>query len=431
MDHATWGAAPAPPAPAPSSTATAPTTRPERIEAIDALRGFAVLGILAVNIQAFAMIGAAYSNPSAYGSLGGANGLVWWLTHVLFDSKFMAIFSMLFGAGIVMLTDRLEARGAKVARIYYRRTLLLLVMGLLHAHLLWYGDVLYLYGVCGLVLYFARRLSPGKLIAVGAPVLAVASLVFLAAGLSMPSWPEAEVASFAAQWRPDAEAVAREVAVYRSGWLTQMQERVPSALGMQTFFTLVWGLWRAGGMMLIGMGLYKLGVLSGLASRRTYLTMLAAGLLVGLPVVVLGAWRMEETGWAHDYAMFLGSQYNYWGSVLVSLGWTAAVMLLWRAASRAWPMQSLVAVGRMALSMYLAQTLVCTTIFYGHGLGLFGQVERVGQAAIVAAIWVAQLLLAPWWLARFRFGPAEWLWRSLTYWRRQPFRREPAAAVAA
>jgi uncharacterized protein len=247
----------------------------------------------------------------------------------------------------------------------------------------------------------------------------------------MPSWPEAEVASFAAQWRPDAEAVAREVAVYRSGWLTQMQERVPSALGMQTFFTLVWGLWRAGGMMLIGMGLYKLGVLSGLASRRTYLTMLAAGLLVGLPVVVLGAWRMEETGWAHDYAMFLGSQYNYWGSVLVSLGWTAAVMLLWRAASRAWPMQSLVAVGRMALSMYLAQTLVCTTIFYGHGLGLFGQVERVGQAAIVAAIWVAQLLLAPWWLARFRFGPAEWLWRSLTYWRRQPFRREPAAAVAA
>jgi uncharacterized protein len=175
-------------------------------------------------------------------------------------------------------------------------------------------------------------------------------------------------------------------------------------------------------MMLIGMGVYKLGLLSGSASARTYSTMLAVGLLIGLPIVAFGAWSMEASGWAHDYAMFIGSQYNYWGSVLVCLAWSAGVMLLWRAAGRAWITRSLAAVGRMALTMYLMQTLVCTTIFYGHGLGLFGQVERVGQAGIVVAIWALQLALAPWWLARFRFGPAEWLWRSFTYGRRQPFR---------
>jgi uncharacterized protein len=123
----------------------APVDQVERIRSLDVLRGFALLGILPVNIQVFAMIDAALFNPTAYGDLTGVNRLVHTLTHLLFDQKFMTIFSMLFGAGIVLLSERIEARGGSSAKVHYSRTLWLIVFGVLHAHLLWYGDILYTY----------------------------------------------------------------------------------------------------------------------------------------------------------------------------------------------------------------------------------------------------------------------------------------------
>jgi uncharacterized protein len=170
------------------------------------------------------------------------------------------------------------------------------------------------------------------------------------------------------------------------------------------------------------MALYRLGVLSAQRSAACYSWMIIAGVLIGLPLVAYGVHWNEANAWGPQ-SMFYGFQFNYWGSIPVSLGWIGAVMLLCRSGMLAWLRSRLAAVGRLAFSNYILQSLICTTIFYGHGFGLFGEVERVGQIAIVAGIWLFQLLVSPLWLRRFRFGPLEWLWRSLTYGRRQPFVR--------
>jgi uncharacterized protein len=171
------------------------------------------------------------------------------------------------------------------------------------------------------------------------------------------------------------------------------------------------------------MALFKQGVFSAARSTRFYTGLLVAAAAAGIPAAIYGTWRNFGAQWDVRYSFFIGSQYNYWGSILVSLGWIALVMLACRHEVARGFTARLSAVGRMALSNYLAQSLVCTTIFYGRGLGLYGGVDRVGQALIVAGIWMLQLALSPWWLARFRFGPCEWAWRSLTYGRPQPMRR--------
>ena len=184
------------PAP-PDQPEAAPVADNARIDAIDVLRGFALLGILVMNIQSFAMPQAAYFNPTAYGDLEGANLYVWLAGRMFADQKFMTVFSMLFGAGIVLMAGRAEARGGSVGRAHYRRMGWLAVIGLLHAHLLWYGDILFTYAVCGMVLYPLRHLSPGRLLALGTTLLAVGSAFSVGAGMSLPYWPEEALAAFA------------------------------------------------------------------------------------------------------------------------------------------------------------------------------------------------------------------------------------------
>jgi uncharacterized protein len=400
-----------------------PTTQNERIRSLDVLRGFAVLGILVMNIQSFAMIGAAYFNPTAYGDLTGANYFVWLLSHLLTDMKMMALFSMLFGAGMVLMAERMEARGRRPASVHYRRTFILLLFGMAHAWLLWTGDILYAYAMCGFLVYLFRKKEPKTLIVLGVLSLAVATGLGLATQFSMPTWDEASLKGFAEIWEPTQAQIATELEAYRGGWSAQNEERFMDAFGMETGSFLFFLSWRAGGLMLIGMGLFKLGVFGAGLSPKTYKKMIAAAAFLGLPLVALGVWYQTSTGWALETGFFGGSQFNYWGSVLVALGWIGVVMLFCQARPQSWLYGSLAATGQMALTNYLMQTIICTTIFYGHGFGLFGSVERTGQILIVFAIWAAQLLWSPWWLARFRFGPFEWLWRSLTYLRAQPLRR--------
>ena len=404
---------------------TGPVTSGERIGSIDVLRGFALLGILVMNIQTFAMIGAAYFSPTAYGDLTGANWLVWLLSHVLADQKFMTIFSMLFGAGIVIMSERAVAAGRRPAALHYRRMLWLILFGLAHAHLLWYGDILYLYGMCGLVVYLFRRLPPHWLLILGLLSLLICSALWNFFGWSVQFWPPEELANLAAETRPDAAAIAEEVAIYQGGWWTQMSHRVPAALEFETFILLIWGGWRAGGLMLIGMAMFKLGVFSARRPDALYLAFVAVALLVGLPVVLFGVRGVVLMG-TRPETFFTATQFNYWGSIAMSFGWVGLVMLACRAGWPANLLARLAAVGRMAFSLYILQTVIATTIFYGHGFGLFGRVDRVGQIAIVAAVTILQLGIAPLWLARFRFGPLEWLWRSLTYWRAQPMRVDRA-----
>jgi uncharacterized protein len=414
------------PAPAARSSGLPPALAPlpagRRIPSLDILRGFALLGILFINVQSFSMIGAAYFNPTAQMDLTGANRLVWLLGHLLADQKFMTVFSMLFGAGIVLMARRAESAGRSALGPHCRRMLWLILFGLLHAYLLWYGDVLYTYGLCGLVAFPFRKLRPGWLLALGLLSLGVCSSLWLLSQWSMQSWDARQLAEFARNWQPDAAAVAEEVATYRGGWVTQMAERIPAALEMQVYVFPFWSAWRAGGLMLIGMALYKLGLFSAGRSSRFYAVLLAVGALAGLPLVGFGVYWNDAHGWSARHSFFGGTQFNFWGSIAVSLAWVGAIQLLCRAGRPAGLLSRLAAVGRMALSLYILQTLAGTLIFYGHGLGLFGRVERVGQIAIVLALTLLQLWLAPLWLRRFRFGPLEWLWRSLTYLHRQPMR---------
>jgi uncharacterized protein len=403
-----------------------PVSEAQRIGSLDVLRGFALLGILTVNIGSFSMPSAAYFDPTAYGDLTGMNGWVWRMIHLLADLKFMAIFSMLFGAGIVLSSQRSESRGHSPTGLHYRRMAWLIVFGLLHAHLLWYGDILYWYGMCGLVVYLFRRLSPRWLIAWGVLSLSVASGIMLAAAATVDQWPPEVLEQVNEELKPPVEVKGAEVAIYQSAWLEQMDKRVPQALEMETNTFVYWAAWRVSGLMLLGMALFKLGVFSAERSRRFYWALIAVAVLVGAPVVGYGIAYNFAIDWEAPYFFCLGLQFNYWASILVSLGWVGAVMLLCqRGVSRL--TRRLAAVGRTAFSNYILQTVICTAIFYGHGFGLFGEVDRVTQAGIVLAIWAFQLTLSPIWLRYFHFGPLEWLWRSLTYLRRQPLRRASTA----
>ena len=403
--------------------APAPTRPTERIVAIDILRGFALLGILIMNIQGFAMPTAAYLNPTVYGDLSGANRWVWILSHVFADQKFMTIFSLLFGAGIVLMSEKLDARGQRAWGLHYRRTLWLLLFGLAHAFLLSSGDILVAYAVCGLWVYWLRRLRPGLQVALGLLVVSIPALLLLGTGLSMQFFPPGTVQELRADWQPPAAVLETEVAAYRGNWLDQMEARVPASLEFQTVVLLLWTNWRAGGLMLIGMALYRWGVLTGRRARRFYLGMVIVGFAIGLPVVSGGVIQNFAHNWTMEYSRFgLGAQANYWGSLFVSAAYIGLLMLFAQSGALPWLQKALAAVGRTALTNYLLQTILATAIFAGHGLGLFGSVERVGQIGIVAAIWVVQLVVSPLWLRYYRFGPFEWLWRSLSYWRLQPMR---------
>jgi uncharacterized protein len=407
-----------------------PVNPSERIVSLDVLRGFAVLGILIMNVQSFSMIMASYINPSAFGDLTGLNRVVWTLSHVLADEKFMAIFSMLFGAGILMIAGRAEEKGLSAWSVHGRRSLWLIVFGLLHAYLLWYGDILVTYGICGLIVFAFRKARPGRLLISGLLVASVASLLYLGFGYSMQYWPPEATENLMRSWLPDAEHVAEEIAAYQGGWLDQMSIRIPASMSLQTFVFLIWQGWRVTGLMLIGMALLKWGVLSAARSRRFYLTSMLIGFLAGYPLILLGVYRNFAAGWMLEYSMFYGPQLNYWGSILVAFGYVCMVMLLAQAARTGVLTRAFAATGRMAFTNYIMQTLICTAVFYGHGLGLYARMERKEQILLVFSIWILQLVISPVWLKHFRFGPLEWLWRSLTYGCRQPMRITGADAGA-
>ncbi len=389
----------------------------DRIESLDVLRGFAVLGILVMNIQSFAMPGAAYLNPTAYGDLNGINFFTWLVSYLLVDQKFMSIFSMLFGAGICLFADRAEARSGRSAGLHYRRTFYLLVFGLVHAYFLWSGDILVAYALCGSVIFLFKNRSPRLLVVIGLVVFAVASVLSIGIGLTTEFIPEKDVADITATWAPDAVKIDAELLAYCSGWFTLQAQRTSDTLGMHTTVLPIEVFWQSAGIMLLGMALYRWHILSAARNDQFYCCLALIGFGVGVPIVAAGAWWNFAAGWNWERSMFLGSQFNYWGSLSMAFGYVGIVML---AVRREWfsaLQMRLAAAGRMAFTDYIAQTLICTTIFYGHGFGLFGRVDRWQQAIVVIAVWGLQLWWSPLLMRRFRYGPLEWSWRALTYWR--------------
>ncbi|NNF34815.1 MAG: DUF418 domain-containing protein [Saprospiraceae bacterium] len=400
-----------------------PVSSNQRILSLDILRGFAICGILLINIQSFAMPGAAYLNPMAYGDMSGLNGWIWKLSYILGDSKFMAIFSMLYGAGIVLVTRKAENRSGKSAGLHYRRTFWLLIIGLIHAHIIWAGDILVAYAICALFVFLFRNMKARTLLVIGILLISVHTLLYTFLGTSLENWPPDQLEAASADWKPGQDALNEEIAALTGSWGEQIAHNSASAVFMETIVFLFLFLWRASGLMLVGMALYKWGVLTAEKSAEFYKKGLVLGWLIGFPIVIYGVYKQYDADWSYEYSMFLGSQWNYWGSLGVSFGYICMIMLLAKSDIMKWIKDRLAAVGQMALTNYIMQSVICTLIFYGIGFGLFGQFERWLQFLVVASIWIVQLLWSRPWLNNYRFGPLEWIWRSMTYMKRQPMKK--------
>jgi len=391
-----------------------------RILSLDVLRGVAVLGILLMNVQSFSMPEVTYFNPTAYGDLNGVNYWVWYLSRLFVDTKFMSIFSMMFGASMLLILDRAAARGRRPFAVHLRRNAFLALVGLAHAYLLWVGDILFPYALCSFFVFLFRKRRPRALVILGLVMLLIGSALSLLGGMQ-PDSPE--LRAEAEKFNPTQEMVDEELTIYRSGWLEQMPHRVESARSMHLMVLPWYFFWRVTGMMLLGMAFFRWGILSAERSRRFYWTFVALGIVVGLPLVHYGVVVSDANEWAYLATFFGAAQYNYWGSVFVACGWIGVVMLVCKSTLGLAEMSAVASVGRMAFTNYLMQTVIATTFFYGHGFGQFGRLERIEQLFFVLTVWALQLIWSPWWLKRFRYGPAEWIWRWATYGKRPGFVR--------
>ena len=400
-----------------------PTLGKSRIDSLDVLRGFALMGILIMNIQSFSMPSDAYFAPTAYGNLEGANALVWILGYLFVDMKFMAMFSMLFGAGIVLMSQHRDAVGAPVVALHYRRMLLLLVFGLIHAYIIWQGDILFTYAICGMVVFWVRQWPVRRLLVCGAILITFGCWLYALGGLSVMA-SEQVAEEMRADLVSTPEEIDAELTAYRGGWMDAFPIRAKEAAELQTFVLPLLFFWRVSGLMLIGMALFKSGVLSAERSNRFYIWMalLAGGF--GLPLTAVGAYWAWSVNFEGVHMFTFGSIPNWFGSVGVALMWIALMMLFVRIPVLGGVKKILGAYGRTAFTNYIGQSVIATFIFYGYGLGWFGHMERTEQFGVVVAIWAIQLTLSPIWLRYFKFGPLEWVWRTGVYKKRQPMLRQ-------
>jgi uncharacterized protein len=341
------------------------------------------------------------------------------------------------------MMERAEARGERYAGVWYRRNFWLLLIGAMHGYLLWFGDILYHYALMGMLIFLFRRRTPRTLIVVACGLLPIGMLMAVAGGDYMnrlqakgAEYRQMQAAGQAlteeqqdllTRWqqasifmKPAAEQVAEDLSVYRGDYPGIVRHRAPTVVMMQTQATFGFVIWRVGGLMLLGMALMKLGVVSGSLSADFYRRLMLTGYGIGLPIMFFSAWNMHAHQWDMLWLFRYGGLPNYVGSIFVALGHIALVMTIVNNGVAAGLMSRFAAVGRMAFTNYLMHSVVMTTLFYGYGFGLYGQVSRAWQMAFVAGMLAFQLWFSPFWLRRFRFGPMEWAWRSLTYWRIQP-----------
>lgn len=389
---------------APDSQLTTPPS--ERLITLDVLRGIAIFGILLVNIHSFGLPNVARLNPSTYGSFTGLNYASWAGMHIVAEGKFITIFTILFGAGILLFTDKKDAEGTSTLTLHYRRMFWLLIIGLLHAYLLWDGDILVPYAIAGSLVVLARNWTPTNqlLAGIGIALFKPLQILSLAVSGTTPS---------SSGWNPSQAAVADEIAAHQAGWATQAAYTAGDAFHSQTLGFISGSGWQIAGLMLIGMAMYRFGVLSGDRSTKFYTRLAAIALPTGLLTSTGGVLYMEYAGWTLHAAMYW-SAIAYVGGIITALGYIALIVLFSSACSNVLT-ATLAAVGRTALSNYVLQSILATTIFYGHGLGLFGTLTRQELLPVVLGIWAVQVAATVAWLHWFDYGPLERVWRHLTY----------------
>lgn len=392
----------------------APVQEGSRIESLDVMRGFAVLGILVVNAAFFAAPWQTAVNPTlAPLAVTDETLWTWLLTHLFFENKCITLFSLLFGASIYLVGGETDDAARSV--VLRRRLAWLLVFGVLHATLLWYGDILVTYALTGLLVARVRSWPPRALLTTGCTLFVFSIAWTLFAGSALAHTPPAQLAPVRAfAWAPTPEEIARITSAYRGGLMSALQENTTTWLQfMHGLPTLVI---RTAALMLIGMALLKAGFLSGAAPRWAYLLSLVLGALA-LAIIGYQAWLNIGAGFDFVHMEARGTFANNALSIFVSLGYASLFVLLVKAGARLIT-APLAAVGRMAFTNYLTQSLIMSTLFWGgRGLGLYGQLDRPTLLAIVVSIWALQLVWSSVWLSRFQMGPLEWLWRRLSYGR--------------
>lgn len=389
-----------------------PTHPKNRIHSLDLLRGFAILGILIMNIISFSNIGTGYINPTVGAGIEGYNGVLHAFGYVFADMRFMSIFSILFGAGVLLFTDNLKKKKLSLTRYHYKRMVLLLIFGLIHAYLIWMGDILVAYAICGSFVFLMRNKKTKTLLLVGSVFFCIPIVLSLSNYFFAPQEILVETYSF---FTPTQEKTNNEIAAYTGSYLDQMEPRMEGAIELQTLLFLLEQFWRVMSMMLLGMILYRKGVLSAERDNSYYKNLIWIGLSVGLIISIMGLYRSYDKDWYGVWVMSVGHQYNYIASVFVALAYIGLIMLWSKSNIFTLFKARLQAAGRLAFTNYIGTSLICTFIFYGHGLGLFATMDRLQQWGVILFIWALILIISPLILKRYRQGPLEWLWRKLTY----------------
>lgn len=404
-------------------------SRVTRITGLDVTRGFAVMGILAMNIIAFAWPSNVYISPLIGGGTAPADMAAWAINFVLVDSKMRGLFSMMFGASTLLVIEAASVSGSSPWRTHYARMAVLALFGLVHFYLIWFGDILILYAACGMLLFLFRGLSVRALLISGIALISLQTLFYAAALLALRLGAQAGIAelvegysAFVAQFSATAPETLKELAVYGGDYRGILHHRMIDnaldpftsllAFGMETL-----------GLMLVGMALYKSGLLAGRWSPERVARW--SSLCLGLGIVgnlALLAWQWDS---ALDIWVVVTSTF-VWSvpfDLAMSAGYAALFMgLAVRFADRP-IMARIAATGRAAFTNYLGTSLLMTTLFYGYGVGLFAEVSRAACYVFVAGAWALMLLWSKPWLDRFHYGPLEWAWRSLSRWQVQPLSR--------
>ena len=444
----------------PPHLATRPVTAQERISSVDTLRGVALLGILAMNITSFGLPGWDYAiplstvHPVFSGPHWRINTIAWFLRWILAEGKMRALFSMLFGAGAILLTSRAESRGAadRTADIFTRRNMWLVLFGALHCFLIWYGDILFFYGLYALLfLYPMRKLQPKTLFIWAAIVLVLNGAVLTGGQMAsrystrkkalaadalyrahkpltpeqsgdIKAWHEAQD-----RLRPSPKKLYEDIHAAQKGYVSAQTKDAKEAFEGETVGAYA-GFGDILGFMLLGMGLYRNGFLTARLATRTYVITAALSLGICWPLIFAGCYMC----WKSHFDVFTISWWLWvpydLGRFTGALGNAALVLIVLKAGALKFLTRRLAAVGQMALSNYLFTSTFCKFLFVWGPLHWYGYMEYYRLYYVMAGVWIFNLTWSPIWLRHFQFGPAEWVWRSLTYWHRQPMRLAPAQA---
>ncbi|KZL14076.1 DUF418 domain-containing protein [Pseudovibrio sp. Ad26] len=398
----------------------------ERIPSLDILRGFAILGILIINITGYGLPYYTTTDTSYWQEMDSLNYWTWYGAFLLFGQKFLSLLSMLFGAGIIIFAYKAEHSGRNALNMHLTRMFWLGLLGFFHGIFFWYGDILLVYAMMAVVLWTFTRRKAKTLIVWSIVLLCLPSIFYICLANLPALFSPADKASFLEMYKESQQSLSSANQQDLSALTGSFSER--TAKLRETYFSLLiyegplFSYWKVASTMLLGMALLKTGFLSGHWSTRKYLLILLIALPSGLSLDLLWVAEIINKEPVAYSSSMLSLIYILWASTFSALGYAALLIILIKSALLQKTMRILAIAGKLALTNYIAQSVIATTLFY-H-LRLLGQYDYVELLGFVIMIWVIQITLSTYWLQRYHLGPLEWVWRCLTYNQYFPFSKD-------